>query len=70
MFTGCSLSESLILASIEPQYDKRLLFELVIKGRSILFNHFIDMRTTVICPFHVENKCFFGKFQQKHVISI
>ena len=29
------------------------------KGRSILFNHFLDMRTTVNCPFHVEKTGLF-----------
>ena len=35
------------------------------KGRSTLFNHFIDMRTTV----NLSISCRNGKFQQKHVFS-
>ena len=31
LFTGCSLSESLILALIKPQYDKRLSVELPVQ---------------------------------------
>ena len=40
------------------------------KGRSILFNHFIDMRTTVILSISCRKKCVFvRKFQQQHVLS-
>ena len=42
-----------------------------IKGRSILFNHFIDIRTTIICSFHVEKTCFCWKINGcSHVYKV
>ena len=55
MFTGCYLSESLILTSIEPQYDKRLLLELPVQfvlsaSNSFEFHHKkSNWSKTIVC---------------------
>ena len=46
------------------------IHDFITKGRSILFNHFIDMRTTVNLSISCRKNVFFVEiFQQKHVFS-
>ena len=52
-----------------PKKKGKRPFKMVTKGRSILFNYFIDMRTTLSLSISCKKTVFVGKFQQKHVFS-
>ena len=62
--TGKSFSEALILASVNPHYDKRLFIEFPrkIQVQNKLCTKIVSLCTNNICTQHVQNLYFFGEF--------